>query len=251
MELTRLVRTGGGPWAQSRARTITAVAVALAESGGNPRARGGPNTNGTYDHGLWQINDVHRAQFANRDIYDARVNLDVAQQVWLSQGWGAWSAFPLRSQARMSAARRAYGKRTPCPEPGTESNKPPGLNDRKITDMSTSTVPGWGLTIYRDPNGCTYAWDGETRTYRGYAHQPGAQSDDPLMERAGRAIEDTAWGQAAAVLTWLGDPSNWIRIAYVALGGAVIVAGVVLVASQSKIGQQAVATAGTVARKGR
>lgn len=36
-----------------------AVAVAMAESGGKVSAVGGPNSNGTYDYGLWQINSVH------------------------------------------------------------------------------------------------------------------------------------------------------------------------------------------------
>ena len=39
---------------------VTALAVAYAESGWNYKAKGGPNKNGTYDWGLFQINDVHK-----------------------------------------------------------------------------------------------------------------------------------------------------------------------------------------------
>lgn len=39
---------------------VTAVAIAYAESGWDDTARGGPNSNGTYDYGLWQINDIHK-----------------------------------------------------------------------------------------------------------------------------------------------------------------------------------------------
>lgn len=38
-----------------------AAAIAMAESGGNSQAVGGPNSNGTYDRGLWQINSSNGA----------------------------------------------------------------------------------------------------------------------------------------------------------------------------------------------
>jgi hypothetical protein len=41
------------------------VAIALAESGGDPTVKGGPNSNGTYDYGLWQINGG-----AHKDLLD-------------------------------------------------------------------------------------------------------------------------------------------------------------------------------------
>ena len=44
----------------SGADLVTAVAIAYAESGWDDTARGGPNSNGTYDYGLWQINDIHK-----------------------------------------------------------------------------------------------------------------------------------------------------------------------------------------------
>lgn len=39
---------------------VIALAVAYAESGWQYSAKGGPNNNGTYDWGLFQINDVHK-----------------------------------------------------------------------------------------------------------------------------------------------------------------------------------------------
>lgn len=41
-------------------RVTNAVAIALAESGGNEGIVSDPNTNGTIDVGLWQINSTHR-----------------------------------------------------------------------------------------------------------------------------------------------------------------------------------------------
>jgi hypothetical protein len=39
---------------------VTAVAIVKAESNNNSAAKGGPNRNGSYDWGLFQINDVHK-----------------------------------------------------------------------------------------------------------------------------------------------------------------------------------------------
>lgn len=69
-----------------------AVAVALAESGGNRLAKGGPNKNGSFDHGLWQINDQHN--FDRNLIYDARYNAKFAYGLWRAAGanTAAWTS---------------------------------------------------------------------------------------------------------------------------------------------------------------
>ena len=58
-EIADLWTSHGGPASETR----TAVAVALGESGGCPRAANLTNTNGTFDYGLWQINTIHRSEF--------------------------------------------------------------------------------------------------------------------------------------------------------------------------------------------
>ena len=65
----------------------TAVAVAYAESDGDPRAVN-RNRNGSKDSGLWQINSVHG--FSN--LKDPEVNARAAYEVWRIQGWTAWYA---------------------------------------------------------------------------------------------------------------------------------------------------------------
>lgn len=45
---------------------VTALAIARAESGWNYGAKGGPNSNGTYDWGLFQINDVNKPTDAEK-----------------------------------------------------------------------------------------------------------------------------------------------------------------------------------------
>jgi hypothetical protein len=68
-----------------------AVRVATCESGLDPRAvsPGGGN------HGLFQINTVHRSRVASMgyswsDIYDPYVNARVARTIYNERGWAPW-----------------------------------------------------------------------------------------------------------------------------------------------------------------
>lgn len=76
-------------------RRRTAWAKAMAESGGYYDIIGGPNPNGSYDYGLFQINeDVHRAGLGEDNwakILDPVYNASLAYQ-WSKQGanWGTW-----------------------------------------------------------------------------------------------------------------------------------------------------------------
>lgn len=65
----------------------TAVAVAYAESLGDPDAVG-RNRNGTKDSGLWQVNSVH----GFTGLHDPLTNAQAAYEIWLQQGWTAWYA---------------------------------------------------------------------------------------------------------------------------------------------------------------
>ncbi|MGH7240410.1 MAG: transglycosylase SLT domain-containing protein [Candidatus Saccharimonadales bacterium] len=68
---------------------ITAVAVALAESGGNRVA-----ISPTQDYGLWQINKPAHANLFHGDAWrHVNSNADMAHKVFKSSGWTAWSTF--------------------------------------------------------------------------------------------------------------------------------------------------------------
>ncbi len=56
----------------------TAWGIAMRESGGYPGIMGPMNSNKTYDHGLFQINDVHRANISFASIYNATYNAKYA-----------------------------------------------------------------------------------------------------------------------------------------------------------------------------
>lgn len=71
---------------------VTMVAIARAESGFNVGAVGGPNSNGTYDYGLFQINSVHGYD-RGKLTSDAAYNTHAAHDIYSSQGLRAWSTY--------------------------------------------------------------------------------------------------------------------------------------------------------------
>lgn len=102
---------------------ITAVAVAYAESGGDPSrynpetAAGTPTGMGSY--GLWQIYRKAHPEFAGWDLYDPAVNARAAYAVWKQAGrsFRPWSTFQHGSQLkyieRAQAEARSVGAGLP------------------------------------------------------------------------------------------------------------------------------------------
>src|SRR4051812_48178503 len=80
-----------GKWGPGGDRTAivafldTAIAVALAESGGNDQAMH-KNSNGSTDFGLWQINSVHTDLLKKYTWNNAGDNTEMARQIWEGQG---------------------------------------------------------------------------------------------------------------------------------------------------------------------
>ena len=77
---------------------IAAVAIALAESGGNPNAynaetaAGTPHGKGSY--GLWQIYLNAHPEFSGQNLYDPQVNANAAYEVYLTaSGFMPWSTY--------------------------------------------------------------------------------------------------------------------------------------------------------------
>ena len=87
---------------------VIGTAVALAESGGRTDIISPPNTNGTYDRGLFQINTGAWPQFTN--YADPIANAQFAHDnVFKVQGWLAWSAYKSGAyQNFMTQAMSAY-----------------------------------------------------------------------------------------------------------------------------------------------
>jgi Lysozyme like domain len=77
---------------------VTAVAIALAESSGNPNAQddsNDPSPIGFNAFGLWQINIGENPQYASDNLFDPQTNANDAYEIYSnwSSGFGAWSTY--------------------------------------------------------------------------------------------------------------------------------------------------------------
>lgn len=101
---------------------VTAVAVALAESGGNPSAVNRSNSNGTSDYGLWQINSVHADLLRTGSWSNPSDNARMAFSVWRAAGgsFSPWTTYTNGLHiAYLSRARVAVGNpASSAPFPG-------------------------------------------------------------------------------------------------------------------------------------
>lgn len=119
---------------------VTAVAVALAESGGNPRA-----VSSTGDYGLWQINRVHAELLASGDRFNPADNARMAYRVWMDAGrsWRPWVAYTTgRHLAYVGRARKAAGN--PRSSTGGMASIPVGSPS---VNASVLTAPGTWLRV--------------------------------------------------------------------------------------------------------
>lgn len=82
----------------------TAYGIAMRESRGYPGIASKPNSNGTQDHGLFQINDVHRSYIDFTNIYNALYNTQVAYN--MSSGGTNFSAWGLGTQGWAGTLKR-------------------------------------------------------------------------------------------------------------------------------------------------
>ena len=92
----------------------TAIAIALAESAGNPQAIGDASLEPTKgpSYGLWQIDIGSKAnpQYANDNLFDPQTNAYDAYEIYQTHGnsFSAWSTFSGgQYQAFLSAAQSA------------------------------------------------------------------------------------------------------------------------------------------------
>jgi hypothetical protein len=77
---------------------VTAVAIALAESGGNPQAynpeRAAGTAQGAGSFGLWQIYLQAHPEFAGANLFDPQTNASAAYSVYSGAGgFSPWSTF--------------------------------------------------------------------------------------------------------------------------------------------------------------
>lgn len=120
-KLTNLARSVGIP----EEKVSTMVAIALAESGGDPtidtvKSGSDPDKKNEFSLGLWQINmlgrmgEERRKQFgisSNEELYDPVVNAKAALAILNSQGLSAWGAYTNNSYKNyLPAAQASFEK---------------------------------------------------------------------------------------------------------------------------------------------
>lgn len=86
----------------SGADLTTAVAIAFAESSGNPTANGDTSLTPGGSVGLWQINLAAHPEFAGIDLTDPQLNADAAYAVYVAAGYNfsPWSTFKSGAYAK-------------------------------------------------------------------------------------------------------------------------------------------------------
>lgn len=96
-------------------QAVTAVAIALAESGGNPLARH-VNADGTVDRGLWQINSYWHKEVPDNVAYSVAGAAQAMKAIsagginfspWSTFGSGAYAAYLSRATLAVNAAAGA------------------------------------------------------------------------------------------------------------------------------------------------
>ena len=87
------------------------VAIAFAESGGNPKAVNHANRNGSSDYGLFQINTVHGSLLKQGDWRDPVDNAKMALKVYRDAGnkWTPWSTYNHGSYKKFYKPGVKYG----------------------------------------------------------------------------------------------------------------------------------------------
>jgi hypothetical protein len=112
-----------------------AVAVALAESGGDTHAHNPVPPDDSY--GLWQINMLgsmgpeRRKRYGlakNDDLYDPAVNARVARGIWNGSGWKAWTTY----------TRGTYKRFMNADSPGSDTGS--------VAPVSSNTDGGDGIS---------------------------------------------------------------------------------------------------------
>jgi hypothetical protein len=138
-EIAGAVKAAGFP----RASWNVAVAVALAESGGNPDALNNKNTNGSSDYGLFQINSVHADLLKAHNWRDPTDNARMALAI-SSNGtnWRPWVAYTTgRYAAYLPRAHAATGSPVePAAATSGVSAQPAGLSTPSAGDFFSLIV---------------------------------------------------------------------------------------------------------------
>jgi len=193
-----------------------AVAIALAESGGDSSATH-PNSNGSVDYGLWQINSIHTEYNYARLISDVTYNATAAFQ--LSSGgtnWTPWRTYQTGAYKQYLGSVGGGGTSAPTSKAikGTSNGYPKGQCTWYADDRYHA------LTGYYVP------WSGNAKDWAALAMSKGwSVSPSPIVPsivcfQAGVQGADTTFGHVGVLErintdgTLYVSMQNWNGITY-------------------------------------
>lgn len=193
-----------------------AVAVALAESGGNPQA---VNTNSdryrSRDRGLWQINAHWHPEVSDAAAFDPAQAAQAAYRISAGgRDWGQWATWKNgAAAAQMGRAQLAAAGASKI-APGTQN--------------AALNIPGPSLPLDVLPDSL------------GEALVPATGLAGALSEATGSnplALANMWVTMNLKTAAWLADPQNWTRILLVAGGSAAVIAGLYMLGRSGAAGQ--------------
>lgn len=230
-DLYNLARQAG----LSNERAKVAAAVGMAESGGNAAAHNTNASTGDNSYGLWQINmlgamgPARRAAYglkSNDDLFNPKVNAQVMSAMSKQgQDFSPWSTYKNGAYKKYMGVNVGEGGHVWDPVTGwVKGAGIGGLLFGPLGVLAGGAVGGSGIDV---PGGSVV----------------GGAKDVVL------GIPD-AVKMAAQAAGWIGNPQNWVRVAYVIVGGSLAIAGAVMVVQSTGAGKAATKAAVKVATKG-
>lgn len=179
-------------------RAVVAVAVCLAESGGNDKATGhnGPTRgcpNGSRDRGLWQINDCYHPGVSDGCAYNPTCNGHAMLSIsgnganwrpWSTYNNGRYLRFVRQATQSVYDVQRRRGGGNLQPPPAAASPAPPNTL-RGAIDVAAGTV-NWFLGWVRS----------------GVVH---------VAEAAAGFVWDRSWGFISWLLHWVNLLRLWVH----------------------------------------
>lgn len=186
--------------------------------------------NGIGATGLWQINQpVHvkdHPTWTKAWLQNPANNAMAAKVIYDQQGMGAWEAWttgraaPYLAQARAAVAAAGGGSPTGTVTPAAQkaaTDEPSGCTT--VECCNTTYADKWYLARGMERAACIAAVNGNAGT---------STPLDGLKSTANAATSAVTLALGAA--EWVSDPSNWLRIVQVVIGGTLIIAGLNIVA---------------------
>ncbi len=198
-----------------------AVAVGLAESGGNPTARG-PNPPtpgcpaGSVDRGAWQLNNCYHPEVSDACADDLACAARETYRISAAgSDWTAWTTSTSGAyQAQLGAADQALATLAP---PSSESGVPPGYGTPGPCGLSPATDYAKHLVTelfaISDIGGCAYSGHVENSD-----HFPDGNGQAHAIDVMVGSNSALGW----QVATWAADNAVALHVKYVIFQGQVI-----------------------------